>query len=131
MTNHIPPPITLSEQDHARLSDLALAVEHQPGVGDFLTRELTRANVLPRAEIGADVVTMYAEIQYRDNSSGEIHAATLVYPGDQDIAAWKISVLTPVGAALIGLKVGQSIAWETRSGEVKNLTVLKVIRQPS
>jgi len=130
MTNHTPPPITLSEQDHARLSDLALAVEHQPGVGDFLTRELTRANVLPRAEIGADIVTMYAEIQYRDNSSGETHAATLVYPGDQDIAAWKISVLTPVGAALIGLKVGQSIEWETRSGEIKNLTVLKVIRQP-
>lgn len=131
MNTHTPPPITLSEQDHARLSDLALAVEHQPGVGDFLTRELTRATVLPRAEIGADVVTMYAEFQYRDNSSGETHAATLVYPGDQDIAAWKISVLTPVGAALIGLKVGQSIAWETRSGEIKNLTVLKVIRQPS
>lgn len=131
MNLHTPPPITLSEQDHARLSDLALAVEHQPGVGDFLMRELTRAHVLPRAEIGADVVTMHAEIQYRDNSTGETHVATLVYPGDQDIAAWKISVLTPVGAALIGLKVGQSIAWETRSGEIKNLTVLKVIRQPN
>ncbi|WP_374385242.1 nucleoside diphosphate kinase regulator [Dongia sp.] len=130
MPTHTPPPITLSAEDHARLSDLALAVEHQPGVGDFLTRELMRATILPRAEIGSDIVTMYAELRYRDNSTGEIHQATLVYPGDQDIASWKISVLTPVGTALIGLRVGQSIEWETRSGEIKSLTLLAIVSQP-
>lgn len=130
MITHTPPPIVLSDEDHARLTNLALAVEHQPGVGDFLSRELLRATILPRAEIGADIVTMYADLRYRDNSTGEIHQATLVYPGDQDIAAWKISVLSPVGTALIGLRVGQSINWETRSGEIKSLTVLEIVRQP-
>jgi regulator of nucleoside diphosphate kinase len=125
-----PPPITITDRDHERLTNLALAVEHMPGVGDYLTRELTRATILPAAEIGTDVVTMYSEFQYRDNSTGEAHTVTLVYPGDQDIAAWKISVLTPVGAALIGLSEGQSIEWLTRGGENRSLTVLRVIRQP-
>jgi regulator of nucleoside diphosphate kinase len=128
--NATPPPIVISERDHERLTNLALAVEHMPGVGDYLTQELSRATILPRQEIGADLVTMYSEVQYRDNSTGETHTVTLVYPGDQDIASWKISVLTPVGAALIGLSAGQSIEWETRLGAHKSLTVLRVVRQP-
>lgn len=125
-----PPPITISDKDHERLTNLVLAVDHMPGVGDYLTRELSRATILPRAAIGPDVVTMYSRFDYRDDSSGETHTVTLVYPGDQDIAAWKVSVLTPVGAALIGLSEGQSIEWETRSGGYKKLTVVRILRQP-
>jgi regulator of nucleoside diphosphate kinase len=125
-----PPPITISDKDHERLTNLALAVDHMPGVGDYLTRELSRATILPQDAIGPDVVTMYAQVEYRDESSGESHTVTLVYPGDQDIAAWKVSVLTPVGAALIGLSQGQTIEWETRSGGNKKLTVLQILRQP-
>lgn len=125
-----PPPITISDKDHERLTNLALAVEHMPGVGDYLTRELSRATILPEGAIEANVVTMYSQFAYRDNSSGETHTVTLVYPGEQDIAAWKVSVLTPVGAALIGLSEGQSIEWETRAGASKSLTVMKILRQP-
>jgi|JI9StandDraft_2_1071091.scaffolds.fasta_scaffold17976_2 regulator of nucleoside diphosphate kinase len=124
-----PPPITISDKDHERLTNLALAVEHMPGVGHYLTHELSRATILPQDAVGPDIVTMYSQVEYRDNSSGETHTVTLVYPGDQDIAAWKVSVLTPIGAALIGLSVGQTIAWETRSGGSKSLTVVRILRQ--
>ena len=50
----------------------------------------------------------------------------LVYPNQADISQDKISVLTPIGTALIGLRVGSSITWETRTGEFKRLTVLEV-----
>jgi regulator of nucleoside diphosphate kinase len=53
----------------------------------------------------------------------------LVYPGDADISQAKIFILTPIGAALIGLSVEDSITWETRTGEIRQLTVLKV-REP-
>lgn len=64
-----------------------------------------------------------------EEDSGRVQRVTLVYPRDADISEGKISVLTPIGAALIGLKVGQTITWETRTGEIKRLTVREV-RQP-
>jgi regulator of nucleoside diphosphate kinase len=54
---------------------------------------------------------------------------TLVYPGEADISQGRVSVLTPIGTALIGLGVGKSIAWETRTGELRQLTVMQV-REP-
>lgn len=122
------PAITISERDHERLSNLALANEHLPGVGDYLTRELERARIRPAHEIGHDVVAMGTTLEYRDETTGTLRQVTLVYPEEQDIAAWKISVLTPIGAALIGLGIGQSIAWQDRTGEERHLTVTKILR---
>lgn len=124
-----PPPITISERDHERLSNLALANEHLPVVGDYLTRELGRARISPASEFGADIVAMNTTLEYRDDTTGVTRQVTLVYPEEQDIAAWKISVLTPIGAALIGLAAGQSITWEDRTGEERRLTVTKILRQ--
>lgn len=126
-----PPPIVVTQADHDRLSDLAsAALRNMPAVGEFLAEELDRARVVAPAEIAPTVVTMNSRVEFRDDQTGEVRTATLVYPGDQDIAAGKISILTPVGAALIGLEEGQSIVWETRSGAQKSLTVLKVLFQP-
>lgn len=126
-----PPPIVVTQADHDRLSDLASAASrNMPAVGEFLAEELDRARVVAPAEIAPTVVTMNSRVEFRDDQTGEVRTATLVYPGDQDITAGKISILTPVGAALIGLEEGQSIVWETRSGAQKSLTVLKVLFQP-
>jgi len=69
------------------------------------------------------------EVEFRDDTTGKVQTVTLVYPEDADISQGKISVLTPIGAALIGVRVGHSITWETRTGEMRRLTVLQV-REP-
>jgi regulator of nucleoside diphosphate kinase len=69
---------------------------------------------------------MGSDVLYRDDLTREVRRVSLVFPGEADISQNKISVLTPVGTALIGLRAGQSITWPTRSGEMKRLTVLKV-----
>ncbi|MBN9025916.1 MAG: GreA/GreB family elongation factor, partial [Rhizobiales bacterium] len=61
-----------------------------------------------------------------DDVAGTVRKVTLVYPENADIGQGRISVLTPIGAALIGVGVGESISWETRNGELKRLTVLQV-----
>jgi regulator of nucleoside diphosphate kinase len=69
---------------------------------------------------------MGSRVTFRDDVTSQIRAVTLVYPGEADVSLGKISVLTPVGAALIGLSVSQSIEWETQSGGRRSLTVLAV-----
>lgn len=81
--------------------------------------------MVPAREVGADVITMSSRVVFTDDA-GETHDVTLVYPEEADMEKSRLSVLTPVGAALIGLKVGQSIEWRTRLGEERTLTVLKV-----
>jgi len=127
----LPPPIVLTRPDHERLSQLAAgAVDRLPEVGEFLADELERARVVESAAISPNVVTMNSHVEFRDEQTARVRTVTLVYPGEEDIAQGKISVLTPIGVALIGLSEGQSIEWETRNGDLKTLTVLKVHFQP-
>jgi regulator of nucleoside diphosphate kinase len=72
---------------------------------------------------------MGSSVRYRTDA-GQEHTVTLVYPVDADIAAGRISIMTPVGTALIGLRVGQSISWRSRDNRKHMLTVLAV-RQPA
>ena len=121
------PPITLRQDDFATLSRLVDGyAETMPEVADYLARELDRARVVPPARLPADVVGMGATVAFRDDKTAQERTVTLVYPGEQDIAAGRISVMTPIGAALIGLARGRSIAWATRRGETRALTVLSV-----
>jgi regulator of nucleoside diphosphate kinase len=96
-----------------------------PDLALVLAEELERAHVLADVRSGHSV-GMGSEVEFRDDTTGKVQTLTLVYPGDADIAQGRISVLTPVGAALIGLSAGDSITWETRTGEVRRLTVLKI-----
>ncbi len=124
-TNDLPA-ITLGAADFSRLDQLASVAEYKlPEVATFLGKELERARVVPPREVAADVVTMGSRVLFEDDA-GEKHDVTLVYPEDADMEEHRMSVLTPVGAALIGLKVGQSIHWRTRSDEDRTLKVLKV-----
>jgi regulator of nucleoside diphosphate kinase len=126
-TNHLRPPITLTTTDHRRLSGLVrAAMNNMPEMASGLADEIDRAHVLAKGRHPTDVVCMGCEVKFRDDTSGKIQNVILVYPGDADISRSKISVLTPIGTALIGLRSGSSITWETRAGELKRLTVLEV-----
>ncbi len=123
----LPPPIVIAAPEHRRLSDLATAAEQaMPDVAEFLIAELDRAAIVAPDALPGDVVRMNAAVTFRDEERGETRRVTLVYPGQQDLAAGTLSVLTPVGVALLGLSVGQSISWLTRLGRRKRLTVLAV-----
>lgn len=121
------PRITLTATDFERLSALADAASHtMPEVAAELSEELERAHVLAKGRTATDLVTMGCEVEFRDDLTGRVQTVTLVYPNEADIAKGRISVLTPIGTALIGLPVGKSIDWKTRNGEMKRLTVLQV-----
>ena len=76
-----------------------------------------------------DLVTMGSSVEFRDDVTGQVRRVVLVYPDKADVTAGRISVLTPVGAALIGMSKNQSIDWETPARERRSLTVLSV-QQP-
>ncbi len=117
------PRIVLTAADHEKLSVLANAAANtMPEVAE----ELDRAHVLPKGRLPADTVCMGCEVDFRDDMTGRVQTVTLVYPSEADISKGRISVLTPIGTALIGLPVGKSIDWTTRTGETKRLTVLRV-----
>jgi regulator of nucleoside diphosphate kinase len=124
------PPIILSAEDYGRLSILANAArKRMPDLADELADEVGRAHVLATGELPRNVVCMNSEVEFRDEATGKIQRVTLVYPDDADISERKVSVLTPVGTALIGLRSGSSISWTTPKGEVRRLTVVSV-REP-
>ena len=121
------PRIVLTADDDERLSQLVGAASNSsPDATSELAKELDRAHVLTRGRYPPDIVRMSSDVEYRDETTGRIQVVTLVYPYQADIAEGRVSVLTPIGTALIGLAVGKSISWRTRTGQMKRLTVLKV-----
>ena len=130
MRSHAKPAIILSARDYDRLSKLAHAARNSlPDLASELAEEIGRARVLNRDEIADHFVGMNDEVEFRDDTTAHVRQVTLVYPDEADISQGKISVMTPVGTALIGLRIGRSISWETPSGEARQLTVLS-IRKP-
>lgn len=124
------PPITLIRGDYERLAALVnTPYLRDPSVQDFLADELDRATIIETDKKPSALVTMNSWIAFRDEESGRVSEVTLVYPEDADIGCRKISVLTPIGAALLGLTEGQSIDWQTRVGARKRLSVLKVFQR--
>lgn len=120
------PEIILSQADHRLLNILAMAgLDHTPDQSDKLLYELERARVLDDSEVPSDIVRMGSSVRYRTDGGLE-QQVKLVYPVDADIAEGRISVMTPVGTALIGLRAGQSITWRSRDNRRHMLTVLSV-----
>lgn len=123
---HFPemPSIVVSQADQQRLTVLAMdALSRAPDVASELIAEMERAEVV--ASVPENVVQMGSVVVYRADDGRE-RRITLVFPGQADIGEGRISILTPIGTALIGLSEGQSIAWMTRDGKARHLTVLKV-----
>jgi regulator of nucleoside diphosphate kinase len=121
------PQITLSAADYDRLSKLArVAMNSMPERAEDLLTEIERAHVVDGGRHPLQVVCMGSRVLFCDETTGRIQDVTLVYPPEANIAQGKISVLTPIGIALIGLHVGSSIDWQTRSGQTRRLTVIEV-----
>jgi regulator of nucleoside diphosphate kinase len=118
------PDIVITRADFERLSKL-LDSAAAAAVSDYLDLELSRARIVETEDVGQGIVTMHSRVTFRDDSTGEIRTVSLVYPGEEDIDTGRISILTPIGAALLGLSEGQSIHWQTRNGESRALTVLR------
>jgi len=124
------PTIILSSEDYERLAVLAHAArKRMPDLAEELADEIGRAHVLAKGKHPQHIVCMNSEVEFRDDTTGKVQRVKLVYPEDADISQRKVSVLTPVGTALIGLRNGHSITWQTPNGEVRQLTVLSV-REP-
>jgi len=94
-----------------------------------LEAELERAEVMEPEHIPAGIITMNSTARVRLDNSGEEKLLTLVYPNQADGTAGHVSILAPIGAALLGLAEGQSIDWPTLAGQTR-LTVLEVTYQP-
>ena len=120
------PRIFVTRTDYQRLTNLAAAVrERLPEVADELQIELARASIADADSISPDVVRMGSIVVFYCDSGPE-RRVELVFPVDADIAKGKVSILTPIGAALIGLSAGQSIVWRARDGRSHELTVVAV-----
>jgi regulator of nucleoside diphosphate kinase len=120
------PALIVSVVDQERLSRLAMAaMDRLPEIADELLSEMERATIVDGDSIPSNVVRMGSTVEFVSND-GQHRRVTLVFPAEADIAQGKISVLTPVGTALIGLSEGQSIMWTTRDGRDQELSILSV-----
>jgi len=125
------PPITVSDRDYERLERLLdnPSYKNLPGIA-ALRVELDRAEIVDPEKVPPGVITMNSTARFVDEETGDEHEMTLVYPAEADGSAGKVSILAPVGSALLGLSVGQTIEWPLPSGRKAKLRVLDVTYQP-
>ncbi|HRJ59564.1 MAG TPA: nucleoside diphosphate kinase regulator [Azospirillaceae bacterium] len=121
------PPITLTRSVYQRLADLSeAAAARSPEVAEYLDRELDRARLVDDGALSTSTVSIGSRVQFVDLDANQRHDVVLVWPGEEDSARHRLSVMTPVGAALIGLRAGQGITWRNRAGVWRRLRVEKV-----
>lgn len=124
------PPLVIDAAHHDRLRQLAEhALDTAPDVAQHLLDEIDRAEVLPSADMPGNVVRIGSLVTYQDGTTGSIRTIRLVFPHEADVSAMRISVISPIGAALIGLSEGQTMHWQLRDGQDKVLTVNKVVNE--
>ncbi len=96
----------------------------------LLARELRRSIVMEDSQIPSDVATMGSRVEFRIEGTRLIQIATLAYPGDGHMYEDAISVLTPLGSAILGLSAGQSISYMGPDGASVVVTMLRILHQP-
>lgn len=125
--------IVVTRDDMARLRELVrqgrkASRRDQDHLAE-LDRELDRAEIIGAEELSPDVVTMHSMVRVLDLDNGASTVYTLVFPVDADIEKKRISVLAPIGTALIGYRAGDSVQWKTPGG-TKHLQIEEVLFQP-
>lgn len=121
------PQIHMIDDEADALADLAMTNQTQhPVTTGLLLKEILRAKIYPAHRIPSDVVAMGSTVEFVDEARGVSRTVELVYPRDADTAANRISILTPLGAGLIGMRTGYSILWPNRKGSERSLTIVKV-----
>jgi regulator of nucleoside diphosphate kinase len=123
--------IRMSDADHRMLSDLLdrLAPDRRAQTNG-LDEELDRAEILSDEAMPKDVVTLYSTVVYEDLDTGRVMMVQVTLPEDADLEQGRVSVLAPVGAALLGLGVGDAISWPLPDGRMGRLRVKQLIQQP-
>ena len=123
----LPPSIVVSQHDMDRLDAMLESPQwRRHAAAEALLAELARAEVRDAADMPAGVVGMHSRVECVDERSGDRHELTLVFPQEADVDAGKVSILAPVGSALLGLSIGQSIDWTTPEGRSLRLRVTAV-----
>jgi len=125
--------IQVTRVDHERLTRLIdstrnVSTQDQAFL-DKLRTELVRARIISSKRVKPDVVTMNSTIKLRDLDNGELHEYQLVYPQDADPENNKLSILAPVGTALLGFSVGDTVEWPVPAG-LRHLKIEEIIYQP-
>jgi regulator of nucleoside diphosphate kinase len=125
--------IYLTDLDLKRLRELIETArrfnQYDPADLAELAVELARAQVVPAAQVPADIITMNSTICLEDLESGEEMTYTLVFPNEADIDQGKISVLAPIGTAMLGYRVGDILEWPVPGG-ISHLQVKQILYQP-
>lgn len=125
------PELIVSSLDYDRLDAMIAALPlAQRAAGEALAAELERARVVEPRDLPADRISMRSTVSFESTHEHHPSRLTLVYPHELGSAADQISVLAPVGTALLGLKVGDSIDWPLPGGEVTCLKILGLDYQP-
>jgi regulator of nucleoside diphosphate kinase len=119
--------IIITDTDLQRL--LPVVEQHDTHASEALSTELHRALIVGQREVPADVVTMHSEVVYEDCDTFARRRVRVVYPHQADATRGRISVLAPIGSALLGLRVGQSIIWPVPTGP-KRIRVVDIEYQP-
>lgn len=123
------PKIVINADDLAHLEGLADGMmKRQPTLADLLFDEIGRARIVASSKMPPNVVSMGKTVTYRDETTGQEKSVTLVYPEEADITQMRVSVMTPIGVALLGLAEGASFYWDTRENQRRMLTIISVER---
>lgn len=126
------PEITVSTDDLERLEGLLGELRGgAPEIADGLRAELDRARIVEPDEVPADVVTMNSTVRFTDEESGKEFERTLCYPHEATGGTDKVSILAPLGSALLGLSVGQRIDWPVPGGRTARIRILDVVSRPA
>lgn len=122
--------VTMTKLDAERVAAAIVAHSSNGESTALLSEEIARANIVPQSAIPPDTVTMNSRLKIVDVDSGVVSELTLVYPRDANADLGRISVLAPIGSALLGLRAGQTIEWPMPNGRAKRITVLQLCYQP-
>jgi regulator of nucleoside diphosphate kinase len=125
------PPIHLLAAESDMVASLALQAEHRfPVVAAMLLEEIERAELHEAETLPETAITIGSQADFVDEKSSQLRSVELVMPASANIAEGRISILTPMGAALYGLTAGQSIDWPDLDGHGRRIRILRV-RQPT
>nr|WP_296751693.1 nucleoside diphosphate kinase regulator [Thioalkalivibrio sp.] len=125
------PVLTLSSLDLHRLEQLLEAQPPEARASHAaLLEELDRATVVDPIAMPPTVVTMNSTVRFRTEPDGKEFERTLVYPSGVDGSAEKVSILAPIGSAMLGLSVGDSIEWPAPRGGTMTVRIIEILYQP-
>jgi regulator of nucleoside diphosphate kinase len=125
-TSTVSPALIIGDDDYERLFGIAMgAKQAKPALAGQLLDEIERADLRPLAEVPLDVAAIGSDVTFYENDSEQARTVRLVLPWDADFEQGWVSVLTPLGAGLLGLSTGQSISWDM-GGRITRLTIVGV-----